>query len=313
MMKKSIIHIIALLIVFAISLVSLSACNNSDLATDISGDDTNAVFDPLDISEDKMAVVDVNQYHEYTVIKLHFGSYLKGFSENKSIDELLSEQYTEHEIICARANDKPKTSRYYSIYYYTYKNGETKRNTFEDNHAEFNRYIDCINSYEKLFNSTLATADLDQLQVTQIYILDGDCSVHYTGSGYTSSEILDFAEGFFVYYVTNQGDYVYYVPIPNLVDKDYLFPVEEFSDFAKEVYLDLEKLGDGRRYYGSHTDVEELYDLSEYKVGGANTRRAIIISCIASVIIIAGTAIFIIRKKKRKAIAATNPQTEQTT
>ena len=311
-MKKSIIHIIALLIVFAISLISLSACNISDLATDISGDDTDAVFDPLDISEEKMAAIEEKQYFDCTVIKLHFGSYLKGFAENKSIDELLSEQYTEHEIICARANTKPKTSQYYSIYHYTYKNGETKRNIFEDNHSEFNRYLDCINSYEKLFYSTLATADLDQLQVTQIYILDGDCSIHYTGSGYTSGEVLDFGEGFFVYYVTNQGDYVYYVPNPNLVDNDYLFPVEEFSDFAKEVYLDLEELGDARRYYGSHTDVEELYDLSEYKVGSADARRARIVSCCALIIIIPATAVFIIRKKKKKAVAATNPQPEQT-
>ncbi len=252
------------------------------------------ISDSGQITEEERLMLEVlgrrNPIEEFQIVKTYGGSFLSGFANEATLSSLLNDGYIE-EVQYALWYMK---HREYDIDYcgvsiaekeFIEMNLSNKRELDE-------RWFECVFSYEDIFDSTLATADLDQLEVTEKYIFNA----------------YDETEGVFVYYVTGYGDYIYYLPNPNITDKAYLLPYEKFCDLAKIICKNF----DSSRGYGGRENIEDLYDLSEYKVGSANTRRAIIISCIVLVMIIAGTAIFIIRKKKRKAIAATNPQTEQT-
>lgn len=232
-----------------------------------------------------------NPIEEFQTVKTYGGSFLSGFANEATLSSLLNDGYIGEIQYALWSMIHPEYMVSYCGVSITEKefmemNLSNQRNLDE-------RWFECVFSYEDIFDSTLATADLDQLEVTEKYIFNA----------------YDETEGVFVYYVTSCGDYIYYLPNPNITDKAYLLPYEKFCDLAKIICKNF----DSSRGYGGRENIEDLYDLSEYKVGSANTRRARIIFCIASVIIIAGTAIFIIRKKKKKATVTTNPQTEQTT
>ncbi len=252
------------------------------------------ISDSGQITEEERLMLEVlgrrNPIEEFQIVKTYGGSFLSGFANEATLSSLLNDGYIE-EVQYASWYMK---CREYGIEYcgvsvtekeFMEMNLSNQRNLDE-------RWFECVFSYEDIFDSTLATADLDQLEVTEKYIFNA----------------YDETEGVFVYYVTSCGDYIYYLPNPNLPDKAYLLPYEKFCDLAKIICKNF----DSSRGYGGRENIEDLYDLSEYKVGSANTRRARIIFCIASVIIIAGTAIFIICQKKKKATVTTNPQTEQT-
>ena len=62
-----------------------------------------------------------------------------------------------------------------------------------------------------------------------------------------------------IYYVTDQGDYVYW----HAEDFDYLIPQGVFYEAANAYKLKKEEVG---TIYGGHLAIEEAYDLTEYSI-----------------------------------------------
>lgn len=278
-------------VIGAMMLLSLILCLIINASSEEIPDIPVIISDSGQITEEEFAMLENQvEIEKFKIVKVYSGSFLSGFANEATLSSLLNDGYIE-EVQYALWNMK---NRQYDICYYGFSvtEKEFKKMPLTRNREMDERWFECAFSYEDIFDSTLATADLDQLEVTEKYFFN---------AGYKT-------EGVFVYYVTNYGDYIYYLPNPHMTDKAYLLPYEKFCDLAKIIYQNF----DSSRGYGGRENIEDLYDLSEYKVGSADARRARIVSCCALIIIIPATAVFIIRKKKKKAVATTAPQPEQT-
>lgn len=281
-------------VIGAMMLLSLILCLIINASSEEIPDIPVIISDSGQITEEEWLMLKVigrrNQLEKFQIVKIYGGCFLSGFANEATLSSLLNDGYIE-EVQYALWNMK---DRQYDINYCGVNIAEKEfiEMNLSNQRGVDERWFECAFSYEDIFDSTLATADLDQLEVTEKYIFNA----------------YEKTEGVFVYYVTNYGDYIYYLPNPNLTDKAYLLPYEKFCDLAKIIYQNF----DSSRGYGGRENIEDLYDLSEYKVGSADARRARIVSCCALIIIIPATAVFIIRKKKKKAVATTAPQPEQT-
>lgn len=85
-----------------------------------------------------------------------------------------------------------------------------------------------------------------KLEVKNVYCLDGEPS----------------HDGVYIYYSTDKGDYIYYKEYL-IAEKEYLFPLNDFYEFAsivqEERNLNKDRDGGGR-------SIDELYDLGKYEI-----------------------------------------------
>lgn len=226
------------------------------------------------------------EIEDYLIVKTYCGNFLHAFADEVPLNSLLRDGYIEEIQYALWSKSSPE----YNISYFgvslTDKDFEAKGST---RNRDFDECLfQCAFSYSDIFDSTLATEDLNQLKVNEKYIFDAKYET----------------EGVFIYYVTSCGDFVYYMPNPHITEVAYLMPYEEFCDLSKIVYENF----DDSRGYGAQENVEDLYDLSKYKVGSVYIRRTIIMSCVGLIIIITCTIVFIIRQKRKKTITANEPQ-----
>ena len=108
---------------------------------------------------------------------------------------------------------------------------------------------------------------------------------------------------FYIYYKTDRGDYVYYKP-NTWEETEYLFTNEEFYDFSKNYYEQIEReYGDELIMIGQQAP-HELIDVNRYTLDAIHTKNAnrnILIICIAVAVLAVGSALITVRLKKKKA------------
>jgi hypothetical protein len=116
-----------------------------------------------------------------------------------------------------------------------------------------------------------------KLEVKNVYCLDGEPS----------------HDGVYIYYSTDKGDYIYYKEYL-IAEKEYLFPLNDFYEFAsivqEERNLNKDRDGGGR-------SIDELYDLGKYEI---KTGLSLWITLPIAILIIIGTCFTLIKRLKHK-------------
>ena len=183
---------------------------------------------------------------ETDVIIKYYGAkmFMKEFAENSTIDNIIDESPIFYVVWSEKDPDNPK--------YLRNKNGEIITGFTGVDHSF-------------LLNHTLGAEELLRSKVTfdfeikNIYFL-------YGGN-----------DGIYIYYVTSVGDYVYY-KLHEKAEKEYVFPIEKFLEFAKEAVISVPE----GHYIGSHDASTALKKFSKYEVGYT---KAFTMQCITSLMI----------------------------
>lgn len=245
-------------------------------------------YDSINIDPQERQTVQTSD--DDTVIKLYSGIFIKVFSEKKEINTIISGQNILEEIYMLKTDDVIKYKHFYN---------DTLVEITQTHHLSgWNQFSTYAISPDNVFDSSVT--------VNNIYCLSGESS----------------HDGVYIYYVTDKGDYVLYKEYLSS-DKEYLFPINDFYDFAKIVYDDRVQNKDME---GSGTPIEELLDLKTYefdsnaydtnsKATGSDSNASeigdigaykksntvIIVTIIASVIVIGcGAFLAVMLRKKHK-------------
>lgn len=185
-------------------------------------------WDSLTIEEDILEIISYDP--NGLAFRLYTGAYMWGFADHKEISELLEEPYTS-EIRYVR--ESGGVIRDYKIEDGIAKESDWIRHQVDD-------FFDAVSRIDSII-SVLG----EDVTVENIYCLDGEPNL----------------DGIYIYFVTNQGDYVYYKDYTGAED-EYLIPLAQFYEFA-EVFYQNQK----NAQYGNGTgDIEELYDLDGYNL-----------------------------------------------
>ena len=196
----------------------------------------DGIGDSMHISEEILSKV--RRSDEDLVYRIYSGCYMDGFAKHLSIDSLLcDDDYTLETLYAVYSK---------GLHIKRIRDGEVNRldlGSYGKSAKDFHSVV--ITNTEILFSNSVVTQDLGEIEVREVYCLSG-----------TSCN-----DGEYIYFVTDKGDYVYFTTYYSS-KQEYLFPVEEFYEFAERVY----------RYCRWHqsmveaVDIENLYDLSEYRV-----------------------------------------------
>ena len=223
--------------------------------------------DSLKIDSDEAAKFKYNS--DDIIIKIYNGSYMHGFAEKATIDELITSKYV----------GEP--------YYYVLSKSEGYQYKVERKGEIGN--ID-ISDWNKLYKITLSPLNIlktisSDIQVQNVYCLDGNPS----------------HDGVYMYFITNKGYYVYYKEYVS-AENEYLLPIEKFYDFAIAVYTERKKNSD-LGLVGGTKPIEEIFDLEPYKIKNTGTLLNVILwSALSFVLIFALGAVVFIYKKRVKRI-----------
>lgn len=198
-----------------------------------------------------------------TIVKLYSGSFMKGFSLQQSMDDIIKDKNILYMIISGKDN----------IIYKNYSKGEiieVNPSMLISDWKEFYLYAVSPNL---VFESSV--------EIYNIYCLNGEPS----------------HDGVYICYSTNKGDYVLYKEYL-ASESEYLFPLEDFYAFAKTVYEDrlLHKDSDG-----GGTPIDELFDLNKYLFTPQNNMAWMfwIGASIALALVSGGITCIIIKKRNK--------------
>lgn len=206
-----------------------------------------------------------------TAIRMYNSMYTPFFAEGMSIDEILTHNSMSYIYMIKSITGKIRYMHYW-------RDGNTYKitNGIPIDWSDFYRYAV---TPHLVLDSTI--------QVKAVYCLHGEANY----------------DGAYIYYVTNQGDYILYREYAS-ADAQYLIPVQELYGIAKKVVDSNKETGDELLYGGSPV-ITELCDLSAYQVP-FQTEEATsfpwgwVAAGAAGVLMIGGTAIALLYKKKKK-------------
>lgn len=221
---------------------------------------------------DEQSVAKFRNYDSDRIIRIYNGYYMWGFAEGKPIAELLEAPYVLEEVYFIAS---PKSGE---GIYKVERDGVIQ--TIHMSYDEGKELHDIIMSHEDLMQRFVSS----DVEIANLYCLDGEPS----------------HDGIYLYFVTNQGDYVYYKESAFL-EEEYLFPVQDFYDFAKVIHEARVKNKDGD---GWMRPVEELYDLSSYKIDTSTKESGILVWILLAVVvaILGGHGVLkVLRRKKEQA------------
>lgn len=168
---------------------------------------------------------------ETDVIIKYYGAkmFMKEFAENGTIDSIIDESPIFYVVWSEKDPDNPK--------YIRNKNGELITGFTGVDHSF-------------LLNHTLGAEELLRSKITFDFEIK---NIYFLYGG---------DDGIYIYYVTSVGDYVYY-KLHEKAEKEYVFPIEEFLEFAKEA---VEYIPEGH-YLGSHNASTVLKNYGKYEIG----------------------------------------------
>lgn len=143
----------------------------------------------------------------------------------------------------------PKEHEFFT-YYMVISKDQQVRFDFSGDRFDFREY----EYWEKLYPYILSPEQLfpSSVKVEAIYC----------------SDVAFPSQDFYIYYVTNQGDYVFYTRgyVPNT---EYLFPLDVYVEVAEKIveyYRQLNELPPEQIFVGKAYDIEELYDVAPYRI-----------------------------------------------
>ncbi|MBR2987902.1 MAG: hypothetical protein IKC63_07760 [Clostridia bacterium] len=179
------------------------------------------------------------------VLKLYRGSFMTDFASRLSVETMLAKDDVQESYVSVSS---------LSLSEYQ-KNADGSFTSLHSslNNSPLRATVNTIFSPDSLFDSTAVTKSSEKIEVLKLYCLDGTAS----------------RDGFYLYFVTTKGDYVYYhdytrgeisVEYPGV-----LMPLDQFYAFASLVTEKRASIS-----YGDVTPEDIVgMDLAPYLVGGA--------------------------------------------
>ena len=198
------------------------------------------------------------------VVKLFCGSFMKDFSAQEDITNIVEESEIMYLIVKSSGE----------IVYKNYHDG----NIVELN--PLNRISDWSDFYTYAISSN--TVFDSSVKVNKVYCLNGESS----------------HDGVYIYYDTDEGEYILFKEYLS-ADESYLFPISDFYEFSAAVYNDrlLHKDADG-----GGAAIDELFDVENYLFKPIKTFDWVkmgLIVCI-SLVAIGGMVCLIYLKKRQE-------------
>ena len=214
MKRRICICIVTAIIIFSLNVAPCFAAENTEKT------------DSLQITDEEYEKF--SRYENNTLIKLYNGTFMSGFAERLSIEELIDTPYCIEVYYMVVNNDIEN-----DFLYVHERNGKI---------TAFNP----MSPWELVYKNIVEANDLLSKQsinatVKNIYCLNGEPS----------------HDGVYIYYVTDRGDYVYYKDDFS-DEKEYLFPVKDFYTFADAVNKNRTENGTGIRAEGKEISIEEI-------------------------------------------------------
>lgn len=201
--------------------------------------DNNMKNDSISIPSTIADEYKTNPSHN-VIFRFYNGYFMLGFAQKATIQEIINNPDYVLEEVYATSVD--------GITMYRAKRNGTLTDPL-DHHSEGNIFRNYALSPNKLFKkSTFSSSDLT---IDSIYCLDGEPS----------------HDGIYIYFTTNKGDYIYYKEYAS-AEKEYLFPINEFYDFAKAIAD--ERIQNGA-LDGAFKPIEEIYNIANYEITEKNT------------------------------------------
>lgn len=237
-----------------------------------------AEYDSYNIPDIELNMLQLSE--EEVVIKLYHGMFRRDFAERRTIHELIDENNILGEMYMISPNISEEESNYFR--YLKISDGTVKGSAIGslDGADLFFKYT---TKPELLFDSQT----FPNIAIENIYCLDGELSHN----------------GMYIYYVTSQGDYVYYKEYPE-AEHEYLFPVKDFYDFAATIQAEIDALPDDMV---GGINVSKVYDMTPFEVGRTNDTNPFnwqwIVIAVTAVAVISITTVTAIYLKKRKTVA----------
>lgn len=207
-MKHSLIILLTAIICVASFIIPVAAYSTDSLCLNAEEESR------LDVSSDD------------TVVKLFCGSFMKDFSEQEDIANIVEKSDIMY--LIAKSSGE--------IVYKNYYNGEIVELNPLNRISDWSDFYTYAVSSNSVFDSAV--------KVNKVYCLNGEPS----------------HDGVYIYYDTDEGDYVLFKEYLS-ADESYLFPISDFYEFSAVVYNDrlLHKDADG-----GGTAIDELFDLESY-------------------------------------------------
>ncbi|MBQ7365106.1 MAG: hypothetical protein IJW46_05870 [Clostridia bacterium] len=261
-MKKHFLLLVIIMVLAICSVITVYALDQESAALSVTTEDSvNSAQTPITVSptyqetlsqsrNDSLAVSRsetsaIRNDSVLAVLKLYRGSFMADFAKCLSLDAMLAktdvqESYVSVSSLSLSEYQKNADGSFTSLY----SSLET---------SPLRATVNTIFSPDSMFHSTVATKSSEKIEIVKLYCLDGTAS----------------RDGFYLYFITTKGDYVYYhdyargeisVNYPGV-----LMPLDQFCAFASRVTEKRAKLS-----YGDVTLEDDVgMDLTPYRVGGA--------------------------------------------
>ncbi len=229
------------------------------------------IYDSLQLSPQELELV-CNEGE--TVVKLYSSGFMDAFSEKQTIETILSKDSEFHEIYMVYSENSLQFKHFYK--------GTLATITQTIYLPEWANFVSFACSPEKIFDSSV--------HVQRVYCLDGEHS----------------HDGVYIYYVTDQGDYILYKEYLS-AEKEYLFPLADFHEFAKLEWEDRIK----HAYEdGGGTPIEELM----MEIQSPNVQPAdevydapYLVIALATIITAGGVVTYVVIKRRRRRLETEEP------
>ncbi len=209
----------------------------------------------VELSRNDSVVIDDDEYKLFecseseTLIRVYNGFYMIGFANHETIDELIGDQYTLNEIYGVIKEESSCID-----FNMTLVDGKPTRlmNTLQASAIIPDRIL----SYQNVFSASKMGFSMGELVVDKIYCLDG-----------TSS-----ANGLYIYYVTNKGDFVYFKQDVG-VKEEYLLPLNTFYEFAEMVQQEIMNNSNLNGMGVASLNLHDIFDITDYLLEGTGGVR----------------------------------------
>lgn len=217
--------------------------------------------DSLHLNSEEESQLDVSS--DDTVVKLFCGSFMKDFSAQKDITNIVEKSEIMYLIVKSSGE----------IVYKNYHNGEIVELNPLNRISDWSDFYTYAISSNSVFDSSV--------KVNEVYCLNGESS----------------HDGVYIYYDTNEGDYILFKEYLS-ADESYLFPISDFYEFSAVVYNDrlLHKDADG-----GGVAIDELFDLESYLYKPTSSSKWMTMGFIICIVLVAvGGILYLSHRKKTK-------------
>lgn len=211
-MKRTLMILIAIILIFTALSIHVFADDETVVQGNIEAERDDSVVFP---QEERDLVQNTEND---IIIKIYSGWFIHKFAERTSIDELIYDKdFCLDEIYGIKDKETFKMRQLKHIWKADGKVYEITEYIGGVPDWPYDYMIPKVLSYDEYFSSSNVFGELEDVTVYEVYCLDETPSLG----------------GWYVYYVTSIGDYVYYSEFGNVIE-EYFMPVEEFYEFAEK-------------------------------------------------------------------------------